>query len=180
MPMVELKVSGYKLNDGFVKELETKITRVLQDTISTSFAIGLGYGTDHKHHDIAKKTVERIMPGWTMINVEECVWAWGGVRSDDVIVRIQTLVLANAVALEWRRAIATNLFNLMKKMFADAGDRLKIFNTVIEGEVTMSLPPELFADLLKDGEKEKELHVNDIVEVTKYCIQKNIDHGGVF
>ena len=126
MPMVELKVSGCKLRDAFKIELEKKITKVLQDTISTSFAVGLGWGTDDPNHSIAKETVMEVMPGWTMINIEECVWAWGGVRKDDVVVRLQTFVMQNAVSMEWRRAICTNLYKLMKEMFAGAGNKLKI------------------------------------------------------
>jgi hypothetical protein len=179
MPMVELKVSGYKLTEDFKKELETKITRVLQDTISTSFAVGLGWGKDDKNHALAKATVERVMPGWTMINVEECVWAWGGVRSDDVVVRLQTFVMEGAVALEWRRAISTNLYKLMKEMFASAGSKLKIFNTCVEGEVTMYLPPDKFYGLLKEGDTEKELDVPEIADWMTKRIKANIERGSV-
>ena len=177
MPMVELKVSGYKLTEGFIRELETKTAQSLRDTISTSFAVGLGWGVDDPNHKMAKATVERVMPGWTMINVEECVWAWGGVRNHDVVVRLQTFVLAGAVALEWRRAIATNLYKLMKEMFSDAGDRLKIFNTVVEGEVTMYLPPAQFNGLLAGNDPEKELHVDEIVTWMTDRIKRNIERG---
>ena len=179
MPMVELKVSGRKLEGPFKRELETRITGVLKDTISTSFAVGLGWAQDHEHFPIAKATVERIMPGWTMINVEECVWAWGGERSDDVVVRLQTFVMLGAVATEWRRAIATNTYRLMAEMFADAGDKLKIFNTCVEGEVTMYLPPDKFYGLLPEGETEKSLDVPEIVEWMTARIKKNIERGAV-
>ena len=174
MPMVELKVSGTHLSEPFVRELETRITAVLQDTISTSFAIGLGWGVDDPDHAIAKETVEHVMPGWTMVNVEECDWAWGGERGGEVVVRLQTFVMADAVALEWRRAISTNLYALMKEMFADAGDRLRIFNACIEGEVTMYLPPAQFYGLLAEGETEKELDVPEIADWMTARITKNI------
>lgn len=177
MPMVELKVSGYKLNDDFKQELEKKIAGVLQDTISTSFAVGLGWGFDDPNHAIAKKTVEKVMPGWTMVNVEECLWAWGGERNGEVIVRLQTFVMEAAVALEWRRAISTNLYKLMKEMFKDAGDKLRIFNTCVEGEVTMYLPPDKFYDLLDEGETEKMLDVPEIADWMTKRIKKNIERG---
>jgi hypothetical protein len=177
--MVELKVSGRKITESFAKELETRITAVLKDTISTSFAIGLGWGLDDPNHKLAKATVEKIMPGWTMINVEECVWAWGGVRTDDVIVRCQTFVMEGAVALEWRRAIATNTYKLMQEMFADAGDKLKIFNACTEGEVTMWLPQDKFYDLLPKGENMKSLDVPEIVDWMTARIKRNIERGAV-
>ena len=179
MPMVELKVSGYKISETFAKELETRITRVLQDTISTSFAVGLGWGFNDPNHKIAKATVELVMPGWTMINVEECIWAWGGVRKDEVVVRLQTFVMENAVALEWRRAISTNLYKLMKEMFADAGDKLRIFNTCVVGEVTMYLPPDKFYDLLPKGETEKQLDVPEIANWMTERIKRNIASGEI-
>jgi hypothetical protein len=175
--MVELKVSGYKIKKKFAKELEVNITRVLQDTISTSFATGLGWPVGDPNHAVAKATVEKVMPGWTMVNVEECVWAWGGVRGDEVVVRVQTFVMEGAVAVEWRRAISTNLYKLMKEMFADAGDKLRIFNDCIEGEVTMYLPPDKFYDLLPEGETEKELDVPEIAAWMKARIENNIKRG---
>jgi len=177
--MVELKVSGWKISEEFAKELEVRITRVLQDTISTSFAVGLGWPEGDPYHALAKATVEKVMPGWTMVNVEECVWAWGGVRGDEVVVRLQTFVMEGAVALEWRRAISTNLYKLMKEMFKGAGDRLRIFNACIEGEVTMYLPPDKFYGLLADGETEKELDVPEIADWMKARIEKNIKRGAV-
>jgi hypothetical protein len=177
--MVELKVSGTKLSESFVRELETRITGVLQDTISTSFAVGLGWGVDDPDHAVAKQTVERVMPGWTMVNVEECVWAWGGERNGEVVVRLQTFVMADAVALEWRRAISTNLYALMVEMFAEAGDRLRIFNTCVEGEVTMYLPPAQFYGLLAEGETAKELDVSEIVAWMTARIKQNIASGTV-
>lgn len=179
MPMVELKVSGKHLSESFVRELETRITAVLQDTISTSFAVGLGWGVDDPNHAIAKKTVEKVMPGWTMINVEEYDWAWGGERNGEVIVRLQTFVMENAVALEWRRAISTNLYALMAEMFAEAGDKLRIFNNCVEGEVTMYLPPGQFSGLLTEGATEKELDVAEIAEWMTARINKNIEEGAV-
>jgi hypothetical protein len=160
--MVELKVSGYKLEEPFVRTLEKRITEVLQDTISTSFATGLGWPAGDPNHAIAKATAAKVMPGWTMVNVEECVWAWGGERNGEVVVRLQTFVMEGAVAVEWRRAVSTNLYKLMKEMFADAGENLRIFNDCIEGEVTMYLPPDKFYDLLPEGETEKELDVPEI------------------
>lgn len=179
MPMVELKVSGTQLSESFVHELETRITSVLQDTISTSFAVGLGWGVDDPDHAVAKKTVERVMPGWTMINVEECGWAWGGEHHGEVVVRLQTFLMAGAVALEWRRAVSTNLYALMKEMFASAGDQLRIFNTCVEGEVTMYLPPAQFYGLLAEGETAKELDVPEIAGWMTARIKQNIAEGVV-
>lgn len=179
MPMVELKVSGKHLSESFVRELETRIAVVLQDTVSTSFAVGLGWGVNDPDHALAKKTVEKIMPGWMIVNVEEHDWAWGGERNGEVIVRLQTFVMANAVALEWRRAINTNLYALMAEMFAEAGDKLRIFNNCVEGEVTMYLPPEQFSGLLTEGATEKELDVAEIVGWMTARIKKNIEEGSV-
>jgi hypothetical protein len=67
----------------------------------------------------------------------------------------------------------------MKKMFADAGDKLKIFNTCVEGEVTMWLPPDKFYDLLANGETEKVLDVQEIVDWMTARIKKNIERGAV-
>jgi hypothetical protein len=87
--------------------------------------------------------------------------------------------MEGAVALEWRRAISTNLYKLMKKMFADAGDKLRIFNVCVEGEVTMWLPPDKFYDLLPKGETEKELDVPEIANWMKARIEANIKKGTV-
>lgn len=179
MPMVELRVSGTQLSESFVRELETRITGVLRDTIATSFAVGLGWGVDDPDHAVAKATVERVMPGWTMVNVEECVWAWGGERNGEVVVRLQTFLQAAAVAVEWRRAVNTNLYALMKEMFASAGDRLRIFNTCVEGEVTMYLPPAQFYGLLEDGETTKQLDVPEIADWMTARIKQNIAAGTV-
>jgi hypothetical protein len=177
--MVELKVSGMTLTPQFVRELEQRITAVLQDTISTSFAEGLGWPVGDPNHEVAKKTVEFVMPGWTMINVEECDWAWGGERNGEVVVRLQTFLMANAVSLEWRRAVNTNLYALMAEMFADAGDNLRIFNTCVEGEVTMYLPPKQFYDLLADGETQEQLDVPEIVTWMTDRISRNIASGTI-
>ncbi|GAB2470650.1 hypothetical protein [Xylanimonas ulmi] len=179
MPMVELKVCGTELPEPFVRELETRITAVLRDTISTSFAVGLGWGPADPNHALAKQTVERVMPGWTMVNVEQCRWAWGGERNGEVVVRLQTFVMEGAVSQEWRRAISTNLYALMAEMFADAGDKLRIFNTCVEGEVTMYLPPAQFYGLLGEGETHKELDVPEIAEWMTARIKKNIEAGAV-
>jgi hypothetical protein len=177
--MVELKVSGYKISDEFAVELEHEITKVLQDTVSTSFAIGVGYDVHHQHHKIAKDTAMKIMPGWTMINVEECLWAWGGQRKDEVVIRLQTFLFERAVNMYWRREINARLAKLMVKMFSDVPrEKLRIFNEVIEGEVCMYLPPDLFGNLLK-GETEKTLDVSQVIKWMKGEIEANIKKGGV-
>lgn len=174
MPCVEGTFSGIELTETLIMTLETKITATLRDTIANSFAVGLGYQSGTSDYEQIFKYVQGIMPGWTWLNFKQGSWAIRNAHIDSdeaVVAHIRILVLAEALAKPYRQKVAADVFETVKNILSPRAKKVHIFVDIIEGEVDMTLPQDLFSTLLQ-GRDHKLLKVPEVVEAIKTDIKK--------
>jgi hypothetical protein len=176
MPNVQINISGVELTEKLVTSLEQEITSTLRDTISESFAIGLGYLPGTSDYAVAYKHVQEIMPGWTWINVSASPWALRQVHiepNDAIVGHVRILLLADAVTKDYRQKVVADVFQTVKNILGISGKKLHLFIDVIEGEVDMTLDTDLFGTLL-NGQDHKLLKVSEVVDAIKHDIINKI------
>jgi hypothetical protein len=174
MPCVEARFSGLKLTKALSTQLETEITRTLQETIGYAFPVQLGYTEGTKEFKIAHNFARKIMPGWTWITLSEDNWAVAGKRvPDQIVARIHIFVLANAVALNFRRQVTTNVLKTVDKILSRKGKKVQLFVDIIEGEADLTLPKELFSDMLQ-GQPHKLLSPEEVVQFFRDAVAKEM------
>jgi hypothetical protein len=151
MPMVEGTFSGVKLTPELSARLEADITKALQETVSIAFPVELGFTKGTPEFETAHRIAHNIMPGWTWVNLSEGNWAIQGKRVGDNVVtgRINILVLANAVFTNFRREAAKAVTEtVIKTLKETTGKQVNLSVSIYEGEVDLTLPRELFGDLI--------------------------------
>ena len=173
MPIVECKFSGIELTEELMSRLESEITNTLRDTISFSFAVALGFKEGTEAFGVAYKRAQEIMPGWTWVSLVEQPWAvrGKGINEDSIVGRIHIFLLANAVAQNFRQQVAADVFKTVTKILSLSGKQVHLVVDVIEGEIDMTLPGDLFGTLLK-GDSHKLLTVPEVVEFMNIDINK--------
>lgn len=171
MPCVDGKISGIPLTDNLRRELESQLTQVLQQTIGFQFPKQLGFEEGSETFEKAHRFAKRIMPGWTWITLSEATWAVRGERlSEEIVARFHILVLAGALTQQHRQQVVTNVEERLAHMLGKNGKPVHLFVDIVEGEVDMTLPEELFGDLLK-GSTHRLLAVPDVVQFLKEGIE---------
>jgi hypothetical protein len=173
MPIVEGKISGIELTQELTERIETEMTNTLRDTISFSFAVGLGYQEGTKEFEVAYKRTQEIMPGWTWISLVNQPWAIRGKRmsAEVIVARIHIFLLATAVPQKFRQQVAADVFKVMMNILSQKGKKVHMVVDVIEGEIDMTLPDDLFSTLLR-GADNKLLTVPEVVEAMKKDLGK--------
>ncbi|TVX93585.1 hypothetical protein [Paenibacillus agilis] len=152
MPCVEIKISGIELTEEFHTLVESSLTSALQEEISHVFPIELGFTEGSKEFEVCRQIAHNIMPGWTWITLEEARWAVRGrVDSDAVTARVHVLLLANAVYTPYRQEVAQKVKEVILPILKSSGKPVHLFVDVIEGEVDMTLPKDLFEPYLRDA-----------------------------
>ncbi len=165
MPCVHGKISGLKLTEEIIVKLETEITKALQEEISLAFPAELGFVEGTEEFEICHQIAHKIMPGWTWITVEEARWAVRGVKcgDDKIVARFHILVLANALFTNFRQKVVRTVEHTLTRIFSEYGKPVQLFVDCIEGEVDLTLPEDLFGELLK-GEDDSLLTPSDVVQ----------------
>lgn len=150
MPCVEGKISGVQLTENLATRLEHDITAALQDVISLAFPAEMGFTEGTREFNIAHHIAREIMPGWTWINLSEARWAVRGRRIGDeaITARFHILVLRNALLENYQQQIAVTVEDTVRNVLGEFGKPLNLFVDVTEGQVDMTLPRDLFGDLL--------------------------------
>ncbi|MBD3271853.1 MAG: hypothetical protein GF384_04865 [Elusimicrobia bacterium] len=176
MPIVEGKISGVMLTKELTRELTEQITATLRDTISESFAIGLGYKPGTKEYDVAYKRTQVVMPGWTWVSLVNQSWAVQGkaVPDSEIVCRLHIFLLATAVSQPYRQKVAADVFKSLMGIFSKQGKKVHLVVDVIEGEIDMTLPEQIFGTLSK-GEGHKLLTVPEVVEAMKKDIGRLLE-----
>lgn len=165
MPMVDCKFSGISLSDELKEKLEAEITKTLQDTISVAFPTELGFQNGSKEFEVAHEIAYQIMPGWTWVTLSEARWAIGGKKvPDDIVVgRVHIFLLANAVWQDFRQEVTSKVYSTIERIIGEYGKKVELFVDVIEGEVDLWLPNELFSNFTL-GSEHKLLKPNEVVQ----------------
>jgi len=165
MPCVDAKIGGIELTPELVARLETGITAVLQKHIAPVFAHGLNFAEGSREFEVARTVAREIMPGWTWVGVGPQSWAVRGRRVGDeaIVARIHILVLAGALPLAARQEVSQAVAELATMILGQLGKQLHLFVDIIEGEVDMTLPVDLFGDLLH-GATHRALKVEEIMK----------------
>jgi len=90
------------------------------------------------------------MPGWTWAGVGPQPWAVRGRRIGDetIVARIHILVLAGPLPLAARQEVSQAVAEFATMILEQLGKQLHLSVDIIEGEVDMTLPVDLFGDLL--------------------------------
>lgn len=174
MPCVEGTFSGIELTETLVTTLETEITATLRDTIADSFAVGLGYQSGTPGYEQVFKYVQKIMPGWTWLSFQQGSWAIRNAHIDPneaVVAHIRIFVLAEALTKPYRQKVAADVFATVKNILSSSDKKVHIFVDIIEGEVDLTLPQDLFGTLLQ-GSDHKLLKVPEVVEFIKKDIEE--------
>ena len=164
MPCVEGKISGTALTPDLVARLETGITLVLQEHVAPAFARGLNFVEGSREFDVARAVAREIMPGWTWVSLVQQSWAVRGQRIGDnaIVARFHILVLAGALSQAVRQEVVEAVAEFDRTILGQLGKPLQLFVDIIEGEVDMTLPADLFGDLLQ-GAAHKKLKVDEIM-----------------
>lgn len=169
MPCVEGTFDGIELTETLMNALETEITATLRDTIADSFAVGLGYQSGTPGYEQVFQYVQTIMPGWTWLSFRQGSWAIRNAHIDptkSVVAHIRIFVLADALTKPYRQKVAADVFSTVKKVLDSRDKEIHIFVDIIEGEVDLTLPQDLFGTLLQ-GDDHKLLKVPDVVDFIK-------------
>ncbi|MBM2815573.1 MAG: hypothetical protein HW421_2335 [Ignavibacteria bacterium] len=165
MPFVDAKIGGITITDELRANLTTEITKSLQENVSLAFPTELGFTQGTSEWEIAHRIAHEIMPGWTWVTISEAqIAVRGKVMNDEAIIaRFHIFVLANALYANYRQGITTSITNAAKKILGASGKPVILFVDVIEGEVDLTLPVDLFGDFLS-GASEKLLTPGAVVE----------------
>jgi hypothetical protein len=175
MPCVEGKISGVTLTEELAARLEEEITAALRDEVSLAFPAEMGFLEGTPEYDIAHRIAREIMPGWTWVNLTEARWAVRGRRvgADAITARFHILVLSNALLQNYRRTIAVTVEDTAAKILGEYGKPVNLFVDVVEGEVDMTLPRDLFGDLLA-GASDKLLDPGGVVQFLMAEVLKEV------
>jgi hypothetical protein len=165
MPCVEGKIGGIELTPELVEKLETGITGVLREHIAPAFANGLNFAEGSREFKAALAVAQEIMPGWTWVSITPQVWAVRGRRVGDeaIVARFHILVLAGALPQTVRQEVAHAVAEIVESILGESNKPVQLFVDIFEGEVDMSLPADLFGDLLK-GASLRLLKVDEVMK----------------
>jgi hypothetical protein len=175
MPCVEGKIGGIELTPNLVERLETGITGVLQEHIAPAFAYGLNFAEGSREFKVALTVAREIMPGWTWIAIAPQAWAVRGRRVGDeaIVARFHILVLAGALPQAVRQEVAHAVAAVAESILGESGRPVQLFVDVFEGEVDMSLPSDLFGDLLQ-GATLRLLKVDEVMKFVMIAVLKRL------
>lgn len=175
MPCVHGRISGLKLTEEIMVRFETEITKALQEEVSLAFPAEMGFTQGTEEFELCHQIAHKIMPGWTWITLEEARWAVRGVKCSDetIVARFHILVLANALFSNFRQKVAQTVEHTVNKILSEHGKPVQLFVDCIEGEVDMTLPDDLFSDLLR-GDKDSLLSPTDVVQFMMKKVIKEI------
>jgi putative intracellular protease/amidase/phenylpyruvate tautomerase PptA (4-oxalocrotonate tautomerase family) len=179
MPCVEVKIAGIPLTADWVSRLQAEITAVLQEHIAPAFARCLNYPEGSREFAVALAVARQIMPGWTWVSVVSQEWAVRGrpTGSEAVVARFHILVLAGALSQAVRQDVAQAIADLGMTTLGQGGKPVQLFVDVIEGEVDMTLPADLFGNLVK-GARHQKLKVDEIMKFYGDLVLQQLTHNG--
>jgi hypothetical protein len=176
MPLIEGRIGGVELTKELRTRLEEQITASIRESVAEAFPVELGFTQGTREFEIAHQLARKIMPGWTWISLTEHTWAIGGKHvdgQDTVVARFHVLVLANALYPSFRQSVAQAVTKTVMQILGESGKKVHLAVSVIEGEVDMTLPNELFDDLLL-GATDKLLTVNGVVQFLMSQVMKEL------
>lgn len=178
MPCVEGQISGIPLTEELASRLEEEITAALRDEVSLAFPVELGFIEGTPEYAIAHRIAREIMPGWTWVSLSEARWAVRGRRmgTEAITARFHILVLANALLQNYLRQIAVVVEDTAAKILGEYGKPVNLFVDVIQGEVDMTLPRDLFGDLLA-GASDALLDPGGVVQFLMAEVMKEVHRG---
>ena len=88
-----------------------------------------------------------------------------------IVARIHIFLLATAVPQKFRQQVVADVFKTMMNILGQKGKKVHMVVDVIEGEIDMTLPDDLFSTLLQ-GAEHKLLTVPEVVEAMNQDLGK--------
>ena len=153
MPLIEGRISD--LTDDVAVKLEQAITAAVRDAVAVAFPAELGFERNSAGYQVGLEIARKIMPGWTWVTMSRHTWAIQGRRPENAIIaRIHILVLQNALESQYKDHILEAVTRTVKDVLGAGGKKLHLAVSIIEGGVEMTLPRDLFADLMHEVPEE--------------------------
>ncbi len=153
MPLIEGQIS--ELSDETAIKLEQAITATIRETVAAAFPPELGFEQGSEGYTVGLEVARKIMPGWTWVTLVQQKVAIQGKRLQDAIVaRINILILQNALEPQYKDEILEAVTKAVREVLGAQGKKVHLAISLIEGGVDMTLPRELFGDMMQTSSEE--------------------------